>query len=148
MLAPYKVLRYQRCGYSLLHFPQVATKKISECRFNNLHHLTIISHEWSIWTNELSNYIKRKKKPRDLLNLVKEEDDGGRNWAVARSQNLTVCIDEGDAPFPSEIQMKQGFSRLESSTGKSTTFKLTVTAITAVSCHNYHRDLELIGIRW
>lgn len=66
---------------------------------------------------------------------------------MARSQNLTVCIDEGDAPLLSEIKMKEGFSHSESSTGKSTTFKLTVTAITAVSCRNYHRGLELIAIR-
>lgn len=96
-------------------------------------------------TNELSNYIQRQEKSQDL-SLVREEDDVGRNGAMARSQNLTVFIDEGEALL-SEIQMKEGFSRSESSRGKSAIFKLTVKALTDVSCHDYHRGLELIAIR-
>lgn len=51
--------------------------------------------------------------------------DGGRNGVVAPSvKNPTLSVaDEGDAVLLPDIQMKDGFSRSESSRGKSTIFK-------------------------
>lgn len=63
---------------------------------------------------------------------MKEQDDRGRNLDVACGQHLTVCRDEVKAPLLSEIHMKEELSHSESSTGKGTTFRLTVAAIMAV----------------
>lgn len=92
------------------------------------------------------NIHSEKKGTSGCMSLFKGEDGGRRNWTVACSQNLTVFIDECNALLLPE--MKEGLSGRESSTGKSPIFELTVTAITAASCHNYHRGLELIAKRW
>lgn len=72
-------------------------------------------------------------------------EGGGWWWRVnsSRGPPAAVCKDEGDALRLSGNQFKEGFSHSESSTGKSTTFKLTVTVITAVSC----QGLELIATK-
>ncbi len=100
-------------------------------------------------------------KRRFCCPTKEKEKETSRHTGLGEGESLREKLSHGLKPKPAclyrwrwhspsvwDPHEKKGFSLSESSAGKSPTFTLAVTVITAVSWHNYHRGLELIVIRW